>query len=297
MDEKITFESVFHKYLEDMENVLEGSSLSTLQNSITIPMHFLKNKEIRFITQNTLEEMKNTLSKQSYEKHTIINYFKILSPIFSYAVKKKLMTTNPCQAFKLTHKALSPKKAYSKREIALLLEQSKSYDTRVYISLLLMLYGGLRRGEICGLQWEDIDFIENTVNIQKAVAQAKGGCYIKPPKNDGTRIIHLAQSVIDTLKEYRSSGYILKSSRNNFISPNYLTNLFCEFRKKAELKGRLYDVRHTHATYLVANGFDIVAISKRLGHTNVAMTLNVYAHALLESDKKLAEQFWQVINE
>lgn len=291
------FKKLFEKYISDMENVLEGSSLSTLQNSITIPMHFLKNKEIRFITQNTLEEMKNTFSKQSYEKHTIINYFKILSPIFSYAKRKKLIDSNPCQSFKLTHKPLTPKKAYSKREISLLLEQSKDYDIRIYITILLMLFGGLRRGEVCGLMWEDIDFIENTVNIQRAVAQAQGGCYLKAPKCVGIRTIHLPQAVIDILKEYRDTGYILKSSRSNFISPNYLTNLFNGFTKKTELKGRLYDVRHTHATYLVAEGVDIVAISKRLGHTNVAMTLNTYSHALPESDKKLAEQFWQVVNE
>ena len=188
------------------------------------------------------------------------------------------------------------------------------------VFFLLAIYGGFRRGELGALTWEDVDYKGHTVTISKAVARRKGGQVVKDPKTvHGNRTVTLPETCFDFLRrwqreqlEYRFSlgtawaGNMDMEKTNVFIqadgSPMDISTVRKRFlsivrryndqcKKEADKlpEIRVHDLRHTCATLLQANDCDIATISRRLGHSKVSVTLDIYSHALPENDKKASD--------
>ena len=191
---------------------------------------------------------------------------------------------------------------------------------RVYF--YLAIYGGFRRGELIGLNWEDIDPKNKTIRIRKAVSLSDEGQYIKDPKTEsGKRTIKVPQVCFDLLNEWKIDqkkicldlgtaweGYRGKDfdknpifiqtdngKRMNVQSPSAkfrkILNAYNKTVPEADQLPliRLHDLRHTNASHLVASGVDIETVAKRLGHSKPSFTLDVYGHALEENDEKASD--------
>lgn len=179
------------------------------------------------------------------------------------------------------------------------------------------VFSGCRIGELLALKWKDIDFKTDTISIRQSVAYAvsKGGQYIKDPKTENSyRSVVIEHSEILMLQELRVEqkmhmlelGSAWKGNRDNpddnlvftqydgqminKSSPNKVLDRLVQNHNASVPKDKqlphlsVHDLRHTHATLLVAGGTDVKTISARLGHKNISTTLNVYAHALKEKD-------------
>ena len=152
---------------------------------------------------------------------------------------------------------------------------------------------GLRKGEICGLKWSDINFSENKLRVQRSVSyKAREGIVIGETKtNTGTRNILLPPSVTELLKTRKQSAnseWIFP----NFLNPEQPIHPEAAYRKlKVILKHaelpliRFHDLRHTFATHAMKGGVDAKTLSGILGHTNASFTLDTYTHVTSDMQK------------
>lgn len=181
----------------------------------------------------------------------------------------------------------------------------------------LAVYGGFRRGELLALTWEDVDFKNRTVEINKAVTRLNNkGQLLKDPKTEASyRIIKLPQICFDILKEWKNDeiqlsyqlgtkweGYRGKDFDKNFIfiqsDSGKMMSLSAPYDRFKEIishvknpDGSLYfpqitfhELRHTSATLMIASGVDVSTVSHRLGHSRTSVTLDIYTHALDSND-------------
>lgn len=190
------------------------------------------------------------------------------------------------------------------------------FQTKAYMTIAL--YSGARRGELLALTWKDIDWEHSQIRIRKNAVAIKGDQIIKDPKTKaGTRDITLPRECMDLLSQLRdahldaskTTGTYWKGKRGKQFDENYI---FCQdngtmlslstpthqFKKIIHLYNssvadseqklpdiHLHDLRHTSATLLISAGINIETIAKRLGHSKVSMTLDVYGHALNALDE------------
>ena len=197
------------------------------------------------------------------------------------------------------------------------------FQWRVYFTMAIL--AGCRRSEMLALTWSDFDAEANTLSITKALAGAKGEQYLKGPKTQaGNRIITIPEDLTALLRELKCQqlikcmemGTAWMGHRNgpkdsfdnntifirdngqpmNLATPGHkfheVIDMYNGTKKKEEDKLphiRLHDLRHTHATTLIANGLDYVTVSKRMGHSKPSVTVDIYSHALPENDKRAAD--------
>jgi len=177
------------------------------------------------------------------------------------------------------------------------------------LMIKLALLTGMRKGEILALQWDNVDFATNTIHIQHSLSYTKEyGYHLKEPKTKGSiRKVAPPRKFMDELKKHI---YTKKTERMEAVelweggkcyfvfssdlgkpfhldSPNRWWSRF--LKRTGFKKIRFHDLRHTAATNLLNKNANIHSISKRLGHSNIKTTMNIYGHYLEEADQKIAD--------
>ena len=149
---------------------------------------------------------------------------------------------------------------------------------------------GLRVGELLALTFEDINFSKHTIDSNKTVSRDIKGTTIAPPKTKNSiRTIYCPDSLIKEIEKYKNSLYDVTETDKIFcFTHDALRRRIISISKKCGLKRiRIHDFRHSHASYLLYKKVDITAISKRLGHKNVKVTLETYSHLIPKSNDYL----------
>lgn len=180
-------------------------------------------------------------------------------------------------------------KIFTKDELQILL---KYKNTKYYVAWLIGITGGLRRGELCGLK--GTDYKNGSLSITRSVVPIPGeGKRVKSPKTESSvRTIALPEFACKYLEKYiakmdNPSNYLL-TDRPSPLSPDTLSRRFSEYVADCGLEPRhLHCLRHTHASLLISEGVDVVAVAARLGQ-NKMTTLKYYAHYISGSDSKTA---------
>lgn len=165
------------------------------------------------------------------------------------------------------------------------------------VAIRLSLAAGLRRGEVCGLRWKDIDFAAGTLSVRRAVARAGDGegCYVKLPKTKSSRrTLPLEPSLAEALRdrmlsqmkrcaeagiEFAEGLYVLGDIDGSFLVPSTLASHFAEVAKTFDIAGgecRFHWLRHTFATSMISAGVDVRTVAAWLGHSDPGFTLRVY---------------------
>ena len=250
---------------------------------------YFGNMNLSDIQLYDIQKFVNSLSS-TLSSETIRKYKNCLSCIFNYAVRWNFLKFNPCNGV-IIPKGLdtSVKPVFlTKDEVKQLLLYLNKEDLKHQIIVRLALQCGLRRSEILGLTWNAIDFKNNTISIYQATTTIRGvGTVISNTKNQSSiRTIYVKDEIIELLKKLPKETELIF----NGISNNAVSKWFKRFIEKNNLKHmRFHDLRHTHATLLIANGIDMKTVSSRLGHSNISTTMNIYTHVLSENDKKASE--------
>jgi integrase len=173
----------------------------------------------------------------------------------------------------------------------------------------LLGYTGMRRGEVVALRWEDIDLRGATLSVERAVSEGDDGVYMKLPKSDaGRRVVELDSATVKVLTMHRrrqaewqlacgpgwrnAEGRVFTTPDGSPIELDYVSD---RWRTLARIHApaigvaviRLHDLRHSHATQLLAAGGRPDVVAKRLGHASVAFTLATYGH-VYEGDQRAA---------
>jgi integrase len=216
------------------------------------------------------------------------------------AVRMQYIVANPCADTVRARPGEREMLILTEAEARALLKAAE--DVRLYALFALALGSGMRQGELLGLQWPDLDFEKGTLSVKRSLAQVKGRLVLKEPKSKRSRrTIRLPPFVLDALAGHRKrmlaegqnvkTGTVFVTKTGNYLGKsNLIRQVFKPLLKKAGVPViRFHDLRHTHASVLLAHGESIKAVSSRLGHSDVALTLRVYAHLLPDADNSLAE--------
>jgi integrase len=174
---------------------------------------------------------------------------------------------------------------------------------RLSAAFVLLATTGMRRSEVLGLRWADIDFDDRSVSIIRTLTVVAGRPIVTAPKTAASRrLVYLDASTIDALKSHgdRSTGsrdaYVFQSIDGQPVNPASFSNTFDRLVAQSGLpRIRLHDLRHTYATHALRLGTHPVLLSERLGHTSIAVTIDRYSHVIPSIDRHAADIVAQLI--
>ena len=246
--------------------------------------------------------------KKTMEASTVKRYHAMISFIMSFAVYQGVIDINPCSRVHPPKVEKKEAEFLEEEEMIKLLQALEEYAPQPYKTIFpFLLFTGLRRAELSGLEWNDIDFKNNIIHIRRNVIYLKEtGVYEDTPKNKySNRKIKVSDYVMQMLKEYRewqnyqreNVGSKWKETVRVFtgitgkpLHPSTPGKWLRSFNKKHGLKKiHLHTLRHTSATMMIMNGIPLNEVSKRLGHNCASTTSNIYCHVIAEAEQKAAE--------
>lgn len=253
--------------------------------------------QLQTLTPRHVQDLHQWMLDKSLSHQTVTHTHRVLSEALKHATQWGIIPRNPAQQ-------VSPPRP-SGRELAVwdicaireFLRAAK--DSPFSDVFKLALYTGMRRSELTGLKWEGIGFEAKTLKVTATLQRVTGHKLLagQPKTKTSRRAIALGETAIGLLHSIRGKqlalqanlgdlysnpdGYVITDLQGNPIDSNRLTREFARIVKEAGLPpATLHGLRHCHASLLLAEGVNIKAISERLGHSNVALTLNVYSHLL-----------------
>jgi len=258
---------------------------------------FFKTKDNEFLTENTVVQFtksihSNPVISESYKRKILIIFKTALKevaksyPDFSglmEAVKLPKAANPEVQAFSVSEQRMIEQVAFHEKDIRAL-------------GIILTFYTGIRLGELCALKWCDLDYEAGTISITKTVSRVKNpqpqgrktALLVGTPKSlKSRRKIPLPKFLQDAFMEFKEKcpdeNCFLFSGTEDPPDPRVYEKLFKNVLKNAGVKERkFHTTRHTFATRALEVGVDIKTLSEILGHSSVTITLNIYAHSLME---------------
>ncbi len=160
---------------------------------------------------------------------------------------------------------------------------------------------GLRRGELLGLKWEDIDMKQGIIRVRRQVSRIDGKIVEAPLKTKNSyRAVTISPQAVEVLKaqkEKANDKYVFPSPNGGPISPDSVNNMLHRVLDRAGIpRVRFHDIRHTFATLALQNGVDIKTVSGMLGHFSAGFTLDTYAHVTTAAQKEAAQTMGNVLS-
>ena len=214
---------------------------------------------------------------------TVSNIRTMLYSVFEKAVAEHLMLTNPVAGCKLPKREKQEMKTMPVEDLAKFFEEAKASGKLEFYYLDFST--GLRRGELLGLKWEDVDFEHSTIAIKRQVIRVQGRIEEGPLKTKNAyRTIAVGEDVMGMLYDLKermggASPYLFPSPNGGPQDPDSVLPMFKRMLNRCGLETmRFHDIRHTFATVALAEGVDYKTLSAMLGHYSVAFTLDTYAH-------------------
>ena len=270
-----------------------------------IPLEKLTSLELqklykRLLETDRVDRLESRHQAKGLSPKTVRNIHQIISSAMKLAQDQKLIGGNPtegCALPRLEHKEMQ----------TLPVEQLQSFlrearDSGVFELYYLELATGLRRGELLGLKWEDIDLERGDLRVRRQIARINGEVVEAPLKTKNAyRTLPLAADTIDVLKAQRrkagDSPWVFPSPTGGPISPDSVLHMLHRVLKRAGLpRIRFHDLRHTFATLALQNGVDVKTVSGMLGHFSAGFTLDTYAHVTTASQRQAAKTMGSVLS-
>lgn len=246
-------------------------------------------------------------NKERLAPSTINGQLTTLFSLFEQAKREHIIKYNPVAGVpRPKNKPVRTKEVIEPEDLKLILRcadmEPMDFKTMVYI----MAYTGCRKGEMLALTWEDIDFNNKTMQINKGVVYTKqSGTYIEDTKTGEHRSVPLPPSLIKVLKGYdiytkwsrlRQDGLLFHDSRGAIANPSRINYRLRQFTEKYQLRDLSpHTFRHSYASILLAEGVDVVTVAEILGH-GVDVLLRTYTHAIKEKQREASDAMQRVIN-
>jgi integrase len=225
----------------------------------------------------------------------VIHHDRVLHVALKRARALRLIVNNPVDDVKRPQAERAEIEILEHEEAATLLKLARS--TRLYVPIFLALATGMRRGELLALRWKDVDLEQSTLTVRQTLEQTKAGLRFKPPKTKrSTRTIALSPSVVEVLQAHKvrqleermklglgrdSAGLVFSKLDGEPLNPRNFSKEFTRLVARAGIRPvTFHGLRHTHITNLLREGVHPKIASERAGHASVAITMDVYSHAI-----------------
>ena len=291
----MTFESFYELYKQDNDRNLRETTIITKNHIIEAHiLPYFKDKKLSDINALDIKNWQTITKEKNFSQSYLHTINTQLSAMFNYAVRYYNLFDNPCKKVPIMGKTKSGNlDVWNNEQMKCFLSQFEEEPT-LYYAFYTLYVTGIRLGEMLALTIKDIHFEEMYIDINKSLARIGKKDIISPPKTPaGIRKVHISKEVVEKLKTYLHMLYGRREDDRVFeLSKSHLEK---EMKKGAENAGlkpiRIHDIRHSHASFLIANGVDIATISRRLGHEKISTTLNTYSHMFDENGRKAADLF------
>lgn len=293
---KVTVEGWLIKFLAVYCSHLEQTTIDGYKNYIKkhiVPdIGSLKLNELKPIN---IQKFYNSERERGFKDKTILQEHRILHRAFKKAVGDGIMTRNPCDGVDAPSPEDYTPTIYTEGQYSTLLNKLKGHRMEAIILLAGMC--GLRRGELLGLTWEDIDLANATVHVRNTLVPASKGVITKSPKSKtSSRDVAIPSSIIPALKRLRQIGKLYAKINGKDYNPGSVSRVFKEFLADNELPHiRLHDLRHFNGTMMLRYGVTEREASSRLGHSNLLMTKK-YQHVVEDMDQRSADKLNSILD-
>ena len=246
-------------------------------------------------------------TKKPLSGKTILEHHRLLRAMLHKAVYWQLIVANPAERVQ-PPKARKPKRrSYDDEQTKILLENLEllpNEDTKYKVAIILTVFTGVRLGELMGLEWQDVDFKNGIISINRSSQYlADMGVFTKVPKTESSiREIAIPEFIVSLLEEYKlwyeeqksiyselwtNSDRLFVQADGKPMHPSTISKWFVKYVGTIGLPViNFHGLRHTNASLLVAQNIDIAVISARLGHAQISTTLDFYVHPLLSHNRK-----------
>lgn len=318
---KIILDDYINDWLENF--IKENRKITTYQRYKEIYKNSIKPyigyTSLKDITPIKIEKLLQGEKKKGLSSSSLQGIYGVLNSLFNRAIKLKVLKDNPCKYVdrpkreKFTPNTLTIDEF---KKIINTLDKSNNYNDYVMrIALQVILELGLRRGELAGLEWSNIDHNNNCINITNNLVYTNNNVVMSTPKTDESmRTLYVSNNIIQLLKKHKllqnelklkygpnyientfnskKYDFIFTWENGKYIHPNYYTVRFKKILKANNINKniRFHDLRHTNATLLLEQGIDFKVIQTRLGHSDINTTLNIYSHVNLDMQKKATDK-------
>lgn len=245
--------------------------------------------------------------KGGLSAQTVRHHHRVLYQALKHAVKHGVLIRNVVEAVDPPRPDGKEMATLEPDDVHSLLDAA--HETPYYTLFYTAIYTGLRRSELLGLRWRDIDLDLATLSVVQTLHHVPGKGYVfrEPKTKHSRRLVDLSPSLALLLREHRANqelerkllGCLPKPNDLVFsypdgtpLPPNSITKAFHKLAQSLGLSNiRLHDLRHTHATLMLRQGVHPKVVSERLGHSSVAITLDTYSHVLPGIQAAAAQRF------
>lgn len=235
---------------------------------------------------------------------TVTHMHRVLKQALGQAVKWELLNRNPADAVDPPRTDRGLMQTYDLDQTAELIEAMR--PTRMLVPALLAVLCGMRRGEVAALRWKNLDLSTGQLAVLESAEQVGSKVRYKTPKNGKGRMLALSASLVDELRAHRlrqaeellrvgvrlsDDTFVVAQADGTPLQPDTRTQDW--FRKLAGTslpRIRFHDLRHAHATHMLASGVHPKVASERLGHSKIGITLDLYSHVLPGMEADAAER-------
>jgi integrase len=323
----VTLREFLGDYLDMLEGThhVEQSTLSSYRASARKISSALGGETVPDLTTKQIQAWEvGLLNADGLSSRSVIKHHRLLSQALKYAVDSGALPQNPCDRVKLPKYRREQPHALTKEQAADLMASLEAMpQTRVVCAARVSLLSGLRVGEVCALQWRDVDFQQHVLHVTKAIGAGEGGSYVKAPKNEySARDVPMNSLLESALRDRRDEimgkaadagiypspeqvrcAYVLGRLDGKHVNPNCISREWGQLRRLlgvTDSKGeplRFHDLRHSFATLAVQGHMDVKSLSAILGHADASMTLNVYASSDEQARRAAADKFGEFMGE
>ena len=248
-----------------------------------------------------------TKTKKPLSGKTILEHHRLLRAMLHRAVYWQLIVSNPAERVQAPRAKKPKRRSYDDEQTKILLEnleQLSIEDTKYKVAIILTVFTGVRLGELMGLEWQDIDFKNGIISINRSSQYLSDmGVFTKVPKTESSiREIAIPEFIISLLEEYKlwyeeqksiynelwnDSNRLFVQADGKPMHPSTISKWFVRYVGQIGLPViNFHGLRHTNASLLVAQNVDIAVISAILGHAQISTTLDFYVHPLLSHNRK-----------
>lgn len=316
---KYKYHEVAAMWLEQYKNTVKESTYAKID--LYFRVHILPifgNLYINNITASTCQKAIN----KWYKKNTQYKiFFRYTSKVFEYAITLNIININP------TNRVTIPKRLakvqdddytnfYNKEELQHFFKCLEADNRHMPLTFFrLLAFTGMRKGEVLALAWQDINFKEGTIRINKTLAKGLGKrMVIQTPKTKTSiRTLSVDPQTTSILKTWRKTQkelyfmqgintlspkqLVFSNKENSYLDSRFSVYLMNSIAKKHNLKRiTTHGLRHTHCSLLFESGASLQDVKERLGHSDIQTTMNIYTHVTEKAKENTADKFAKYVN-
>ena len=289
----MTLEEFIKVYFQDKQGELKERSIKNkryMMERHIVP--YLGKKKMNDITPSDVIKWQSILREKNYKPTYLRMINNQLVALFTHAHNIYSLENNPCKKVKKMGKSDANKLSFwTKEEFDLFIETVDKRD-RYYVIFMVLFWTGCREGELLALTLNDINFEDNTINIDKTYFRSEGRDIVTTPKTEGSvRIITIPEFLKIELQKYTQQLYDYPRDERLFpITARALQKKLKSQIARANVKEiRVHDLRHSHVAFLINEGVQPLLIKERLGHKDIKVTMNTYGHLYPNQQRAVAD--------